>query len=592
MNWRRAFLQFIQQDGDGSLLPFLGWMSRYRAADFPGDLIAGLTVAAMLVPQGMAYALLAGLPPEMGLYAGILPVMVYGLLGSTRILTLGPTAITSVMVLGTLTPITDAPEQYVMLALTLALVLGVVYLLTGLLRLGFIVNILSQPVILGYVNAAALVITFSQLQNLLGISVPRSAAPLDLLGQVVIRLDETNLATLALGTGSLGVLFFFRSPLNRWLERRRASETLRFIITRSGPLVVIVLTLGLVILLDLDTRSGVRVIGEIPTGFPPLSIDRFDLSAWQTLLPGAVAIAFVGLMEGISTANSLATQRNEKLNANQELVAMGAANVAGALTGGFPVTTSISRSAVNHSAGARTGLSSVIAGLLVAAVVVFLAPLFERLPGAALAAIILISVINLIDFGPIRQIWRYSHVEVLPFMVTFASVFFLNIAVSIMLGMVTAIALYLLRTIVPRVVELGRYNYSDRYQEVRRKDSLVVAGVLILRIDESLYFANSQYLDRFIRNIIADRPDTDYLILDASAMNFIDPSSLQILASLITDLQQAGVTLYITELRPFIQDRMEQVGFLDQIGRERIFPSTHAAVMSTGRLPDAEMPIG
>ncbi len=591
MNWRRAFWELIGQDSDRSYLPFIRWMSRYKASDLPGDIIAGLTVAAMLVPQGMAYALLAGLPPEVGLYASMIPVMLYGLLGSTKTLTLGPTAITSVMVLGTLAPVTDDPVVYLSLAMTLSLILGIILLLMGLLRLGFIVNILSQPVILGYVNAAALVITFSQLQNLLGISVPRTSAPLELLRQVVIRLDETNFTTLGLGIASLALLFFFRTPLNRILEKRGIRESLRFVITRSGPLLVIVLTLAAVTLFDLDTNNGVRVVGAVPTGFPPIQIERFDLSMWQTLLPGAIAIAFVGLMEAISTAKSLTT-RGDKLSANQELVAMGAANIGGALTGGFPVTTSISRSAVNFTAGAKTGLSSIIAGSLVAAVVLVLAPVFERLPGAALAAIILISVVNLIDFGPIVQIWRYSQLEALPFIVTFISVFFLNIAVSIMIGVAVAIALYLLRTIIPRVVELGRYNYSDRYQNIADEHSATVSGTLILRIDESLYFANSQYLDRQIRNALVDRPEVDTLILDCSSMNFIDPSSLQILTALKQDLDDAGVAFMMTELRNDIIGRMEYVGFFEQIGRDRFFDTTHEAVASTGRLPDAELPIG
>lgn len=577
----------------GVTLPFLRWLPRYKLHQLPGDLIAGATVAIMVIPQGMAYALLAGLPPAVGLYASMLPAIAYGLLGSTRILVVGPTAITSVMVLGAIEPLGKMDmAAYMSLSLTLTLFLGVVYVLMGLLRMGVIVNFLNRSVIAGYVNAAALTIIFSQLQHLIGVSIPRTSSPLELLRQVLMRISETNMVTLALGAGSVAILLYFLQWLPGVLEKRGVPSIPRFIITRSGPLLVVVLTVSAVAALRLDVNAGVTVVGSIPSGLPDISAGPFAFGEWDTLLPGAIAIAFVGLMEGISTAKSLTTRRRERIDANQELFAMGAANLTSAFSGGFAVTTSISRSTVNYTAGANTGLSSVVAGLIVMLAVVLFAPLLHYLPNAALAAIILTSVIRLIDFSAVREIWRYSHMEALPFVVTFVAVFFVNIAVAIFIGVALSMALYLLRTAVPRVVELGRDDYSTVYKDARNYDTTPIRGVMILRIDESLYFANAQYLDRLLRNAVAARPEADYLVLVCSGINFIDANSLQILSDLISDLEEGGVTVYLAELKNFIYYRLKIVNFPETIGEGRLFDTTHAAVNATGRLVDEDLPIG
>ena len=564
---------------------------QYNRADAISDLIAGLTVAVMLVPQSMAYALLAGLPAITGLYASFLPVIVYGLLGSSRILTLGPTAITSVMTLAIISSIEGAtPADYVMLAGMLSLLLGGVYLLMGVLRLGFIVNLLSRPVLLGYVNAAALIILISQLQHLFGVDVGSSAQPGMVLWETITALPSANGVTCLISAVSVGVLLFFRHTLPRLLENVRWPETLRLAITRSGPLV---LTLGMtfgIYVLQLDGRAGVETVGVVPAGLPSFTLPT-AWDHWRALLPGATAIAFVGFMEGISTAKSLLSQRQQTLRPNRELIAMGAANIASTFTGGLPVTTSISRSAVNHAAGARSGFSSVVAGLALGGTLLFLAPAFVYLPRAVLASIIAVTVVNLFDVRALVDMWGYTRTETLVSLVTLGGVLVVGIETGILVGIGLMVALHLFRTTRLRVTELGRIDYTDRYDEIRHPDALAVPEVLIMRIDESLYFANAQSFDTTIRNALAERPKTRHLVLVFNPVNSLDATAVQLLRELVVESQELGVEIYIVGVKGRAFNRLRESHFLDLLGRAHLFDTTHAAVTATGRLIDEQLPI-
>ena len=572
-------------------LPIFDWLIHYRRDDLLGDIIAGLTVAVMLVPQSLAYALLAGLPPIVGLYASIVPVMIYGLLGSARVLTLGPTAITSVMTLGTIGALSaNNGISLTTLALTLALFLGIVYVLMGILRLGFIVNLLSRPVLVGYVNAAAIIIAMSQLQYLLGVSIERTSFPHMILWRTLQNLQQTNLWTVIIGFGGISLLLFFRYGLDALLKRFSAPQLLRFAITRSGALVLVIISISLSYWLNLESVYDVAVIGNIPAGFPSLTFG-FDFTHWQALLLGAIAIAFVGFMEDISTAKSLMTGREQKLSPNQELMAMGVANIGAALTGGMPVTTSISRSAVNHAVGAKTGLSSIIAGAMLALTVIYLTPLFYYLPRATLAAIIITTVFNLIDIQTMRELWRYSRSETGVMLVTMLSVFLFSIEIGILLGIILSISLYVYRTSRTPIVELGRDGYSDFYTNIELEQAIPIPNVLILRIDESLYFANSQYLDGYLRNILSEHQDIDYLILGCGAVNTLDTSSIQILEELVKDFHELGIEVLISELRSRAFSRMNSGELRDLIGRDRFFATTHEAVIATRQLFDDDLPI-
>jgi sulfate permease, SulP family len=571
------------------IFPFLQWLPSYRKSDLPGDFVAGLTVAIMLVPQSMAYAILAGLPPEVGLYASILPMMVYGFMGSTPVLTLGPTAITSVMVLSSISHLADQDtEQYLSLALTLALCLGVIFLLMGILRLGFIVNLLSEPVLIGYINAAALVIIFSQVHNLLGVSIRQVSHPYELIWETLRQVKDTNPTTLFMGLSGIGIIVYFRTILEHQLARFQLNATMKIVIVRSGPLVVAALGITVVYVFRLDTSAGVGTVGDVPSGFPSLAFGNFDFTHMEALIAGAMAIAFVGFMEDMSTIKSLAGLSRQRINANQQLIAMGAANVAAAISGGYPVTTSISRSAVNYAAGANTGMSSVVASIIIAVVVMFFTPLFYYLPTTVLAAIVITSVVKLINVASIRQLWRYSNVETIPFTITFLSVLVASIELGILIGIIVAIALHLWHTSRPHITRLGRIGKSEHYRNVTRSDARSIDHVLIVRIDESLYFANSQYLDNQLRNMIAEAANTQYLILVCSAINTIDASALLVLTELIEDFHQSGVEVYLVDIKVRVLARMRAVHFVDQVGRHRFFDTIHEAVLSTGYLMDGE----
>ena len=360
----------------GKQLPAWHWLHHYPREYLVGDLLAGFIVAVMLVPQGMAYAMLAGLPPEVGLYASILPLILYGFLGSSRTLAVGPVAIVSLLVASGIAPLAEAgTETFLQLALTLALLVGVIQAVMGLVRLGFLVNFLSHPVLAGFTSAAALVIGFSQLKHLLGISMPRLEF-IELLRYAMTHLAETNFMTLAIGSGGILVLLYFKMGLGQQLAHWKIAPQWILPMTKSAPLVIVVLGTLLVWGLRLDQRFGLAIVGDVPAGLPSLTVPSFSMAQWQQLLPTALVISFVGYMESIAVAKSLASKRRQKVAANQELVALGAANLGAMLTGGYPVTGGFSRSVVNYDAGANSGLASIITAVLIGVTVIFFTPVF------------------------------------------------------------------------------------------------------------------------------------------------------------------------------------------------------------------------
>ncbi len=559
-----------------------GWLLHYKLANLPADLIAGAMVATLLIPQSMAYALLAGLPPIVGLYTGILPVFIYGFLASGTVLTFGPTAITAVMVLSTVAPLaTPGSDPYAAYVLTLTLALGLVFVLMGLLRTGFLANLLSRPVMTGYVNAAALTIAFSQFANLLGIRIPYTSQAHELLLEPLRRLHLINPVTLLLSMLSIALLLYFRHWLPGQLERWRWPVQWVRILPRLGPLITVLVLILLTALLRLDTTADVRIIGAIPSGLPTLGFAGLDLSQVGALLPGVLAIALVGFMEAVSTLQSLPSNSPQRFDANQELLAMGAANLASGLSGGFAATTSISRTAVNAASGARTGLSSMMAAGLLALTVLFFAPIFYYLPNATLAAIVIVAVVRLLDFASIARLWRYSRIETLPFWVTFAASLFVGIEVGIFGGTLLMLAVHLVRTVRPQITTLGNIPGSDQYRELDADTPTETAQhTLILRPDESLYFANARYLNRYVLNEVAQRPQVKYVILVCSSVNRMDGSALQLLAELAQGLTQRGVRLLFADFKPSVQSRFVGTQFSDQIGIDRIYARVHDAMLA------------
>lgn len=560
-------------------LPVLAWLPRYNRNNLTGDLLAGLVVAVMLVPQGMAYALLAGMPPEAGLYASIVPLLLYGLMGTSPALSVGPVAIISLMVasgIGQLQP--QSTAEYVLLASTLALMVGIIQLIMGVLRAGFLVNFLSHPVLSGFMNAAAVIIAISQLRHLLGITVPGGDNAFVTLANTIQRLNQTNLVTLALGLAAIGVLFYFQSGLKTHLKQLNVPPVWITPISKAGPLVIVLGGIVIAASLSLDDRAGVRVIGAVPAGLPPLTLPSFDAGWWQALIPAAVAISLVGFMESVSVAKSLAGKRREKIDANQELIALGTANLGAAFTGTYPVAGGIARSAVNYAAGASTGMASIITAVLMAITVLLLTPLFYYLPQSVLAAIIMVAVFNLLDVPAFRQTWRYSKVDALSMMVTFVAVLIVGVEIGILLGTGAAIALFLWRTSRPHVAVIGRVGNTEHYRNVLRHEVHTYPHIIAVRVDESLYFPNAQYLEDVVLNLIADNPEAEHLVLLCSAINFIDSSALDVLETLIDTLDEAGVRLYLAEVKGPVMDSLHRVGFAQRLGEGRVFLSIHQAV--------------
>jgi sulfate permease, SulP family len=578
---RKAALARTQAPTLSRYLPFLDWLFHYRRADLPGDLMAGLIVAIMLVPQGMAYALLAGLPPQVGLYASIVPLAIYGLLGSSRTLAVGPVAIVSLMVAAGVSPLAvPGSPHYLQLALTLALMVGGIQIAMGAVRLGFLVNFLSHPVLSGFTSAAAIVIGFSQVKHVLGFNVPNSEDFLPAVAYTVTHLGETRPIVLAIGLGSVGILLLFKEWVPALLKRWGLPKGWIMTISKSAPLVIVILGIVLVELLSLNERAGIAIVGEVPAGLPPLTLPLFDPSIWQLLLPTALTISFVGYMESISVAQSLASKRRQRVDAGQELFALGAANVGATFTGGYPVTGGFSRSVVNFTAGANTGLASLITAGLVALTVLFLTPLFYSLPRAVLAAIILVAVANLIDLKTPRHVWRYNKSDFLSLAVTFFAVLLFGIEAGILTGVAVALVLYLWRTSRPHIAVVGRVGESEHFRNVLRHKVQTCSHILAMRIDESLYFANTRYLEETVLGAIALRPEIKHFVLICSAINFIDASALETLHDLRDRLKDAGVQLHLAEVKGPVMDRLRDIGFVDHLGEEHIFLSTHEAMES------------
>ncbi len=564
-------------------LPILSWLPTYRREDLVGDLMAGLIVAIMLVPQGMAYALLAGLPPQVGLYASIAPLILYGIFGTSRTLAVGPVAIVSLLVLSGVSSLAEVGSAaYIQLVLTLAFMVAVIQTVMGLVRIGFLVNFLSHPVLAGFTSGAAIIIGFSQVKHLLGISYPNAEGFYETVLSIVAHTAETNGLTLAIGAVSMGLMFYFKYGLGKQLMRWGLSQGLSVAITKSAPFIVVVLGTAVVYLFGWHTNAGVKIVGEVPAGLPPLTLPTFDFGVWQMLLPTALAISFVGYMESISVAKSLASKRRQKVDANQELIGLGLANLGATFTGGYPVTGGLSRSVVNFAAGANTGLASIVTAVLIALTVLFLTPLFYYLPNAVLAAIIMVAVIGLIDWKTLRHVWRYNKADAASMLVTFGAVLAVGIESGILVGVAVAMVLFIWRTSKPHIAIVGRLGDSEIYRNVLRHPVKTCPHAIVMRVDQSLYFANTKYLEDTVLDQIADHPEVTHFVLVGTAVNFIDASALETLESLSGELRDAGVELHLAAIKGPVMDRLKAIGFVQQLGEGRFHLSTFDAMKAIG----------
>ncbi|MDR9439550.1 MAG: sulfate permease [Halomonas sp.] len=565
-------------------LPILTWLPHYTRRLAGADLLAGVIVTVMVIPQSLAYALLAGLPAVVGLYASILPLLAYTLLGTSRTLAVGPVAIIALMTGAALSGVAPpGSPAYVQAALVLSLLSGLMLTVMGLLRLGFFANFLSHPVIAGFLSASAVLIAASQAAHLLGISSSGFTA-LALLASLAAHLDQVHWPTLVIGLSCLAFLAGMRQVGERAFLAMGLPRGLASLLTRTGPVIAVIVTTLISWQLQL-AGHGVAVVGDIPGGLPPLTLPALELPLWRALLMPALLISVVGFVESISMAQMLAAKRRERISPNQELVGLGGANVVAAFSGGMPVTGGLSRTVINFESGARTPMAGLFAALGIGAVTLAMTPLLEHLPIATLAATITVSILTLVDIPLLRQTWRYSRSDFSAMAVTIALTLVEGVEAGIISGVLLSIALFLYRTSRPHSTLVGRIEGTEHFRSMERHETETVSHLAMLRVDESLYFANARYLEDTLYALVANLPEVEHVVLICSAVNLIDASALESLDAINARLEDSGVTLHLAEVKGPVMDRLKHSDFLDDL-TGRVFLSTYAAWIELKRKPD------
>ncbi len=555
------------------------WLARYRAELLPQDLIAGVIVAIMLVPQSMAYAIVAGLPAQYGMYASILPLIAYAFFGTSMTLAVGPVAVTSLMTATALTPLTaPGSAQYVAGTALLALLAGAMSLLFGVLRFGFLAKLLSNPVISGFTSGASLLILIGQINPLLGTHAHGETA-FTQLAALFAAAANMHWPTAAIGISAMLLLFFqrrFLAPLARLLGAR---STLAVLLPKLMPMLVVLLAIFLTLTLHWHERFGVAVVGAIPQGLPRVQVPATLGLPLQQLLFPAFAIALINFVSSFSVAQALALKRREKISADAELRALGAANIASALSGGFPVNGGFARSLVSFNAGARTPLAGVISALLMAIVVAQFTAIFTALPRAVLAATIIVAVAPVIDVKAFFRAWRYDRADALALAASAIGVIVFGVEAGIAIGIGVSLASLVWRSSNPHIAVLGRVPFSEHFRNIKRYQTETLAHVLALRIDENLVFANAQAVEERVRSELAVQNEVQHVLLVLSSVSQIDATALDMLIELNSHLHARGIDLNLAEIKGPVLDRLQQSPLLAQL-TGKIYLSTHKAFLA------------
>lgn len=568
--------------------PILEWGREYRPTTFVNDGIAAIIVTIMLIPQSLAYALLAGLPPQIGLYASILPLFAYAIFGTSRTLAVGPVAVISLMTAAAAGKFAaQGSQEYIMIALLLALISGLFLLVMGLFRLGFIANFLSHPVISGFITASGILIAVSQLKHILGVKV--TGHNLLEIGQSLIsQIPNTNMPTLIIGGCSVIFLFGVRSYLKPALKALGLSDTLATIGTRIGPVIAVVISILIVALLGLSD-DGVKIVGDIPKGLPPLTVPSFDLDLWSSLLASSLIIAIIGFVESVSVAQTLAAKRRQRIDPDQELIGLGVSNVAAAFSGGYPVTGGFSRSAVNFDAGAETPAAGAYTAIGIALVTLFLTPLIYFLPIATLAATIIVAVLSLVNIGDITEAWNFSKSDFAAMMATIILTLIMGVEAGVLAGVIISITMFLFRSSRPHYAIVGQVRDTEHFRNIDRHDVITSPRVLSIRIDESLYFANTRYLEDAIYTHALKSDALQHVILMCSAVNDIDLSALESLESINLRLKSAGIAFHLSEVKGPVMDKLKTSHLLKHLTGE-VYLTQHQAIKTLcGNAFDAEL---
>ncbi len=549
-----------------SIFPLFESISKHNSTKWRCDIVAGLTVAVMIIPQGMAYAMLAGVPPIYGLYAGLIPLILYALLGTSRQLAIGPVAISSILVWSGVSQIAEPfTAEYISLVVLAGLLIGLAQMLLGLLRFGFLSNFISHPVIVGFTSAASIIIAISQLKDFLGIEIPRFPNAYETLQYAILHIGETNWQSALVCASSIILMLILKK------------------INRSIPHALIVVLLGIVLVYGVgEERLNLPIAGDIPQGLPSLVVPVLTWENIVRLLPTVFTVTIIGIVESISIARLLqAKHDNYRIRPDQELIALGLSKIGGAFFQAIPTSSSFSRSAVNNSTGAHSGISSIITALLVGLTLLFLTPVFYFLPKAVLAAIILLSVLSLFDWREAIHLWRTHRIEFYMMLGTFLVTLIFGIEEGVFAGVALSIFIILVQSSRPHIAVLGKLPNTNTYRNINRFElAEQIENTLIVRFDHQLYFANAGYFQEMIQELMENNQEPIHLlILDASCINSIDSSGIKALKDLHRFCKEQNIQFYTAGMVGPVRDKATKTGLIRQLGKKSLFLNTHQAIM-------------
>lgn len=545
-------------------LPILEWGAVYNQKTFTNDLVVAVIVTIMLIPQSLAYAQLAGLPPEVGLYASMAPLILYAIFGTSRALSVGPVAVTSLMTLAAVAPIAaQGTPEFLGAAMALALMMGLILIILGFLKLGFLSNFMSYPVMSGLGTAVGIQIASSQLTPVLGIPSEGETFLAQIIS-LVKNSSQINVYIAAIGVPAFIFLLLVRKYLVNLLTKAGMGKGLAGIIAKMGPVIAIIITILVVAGLELD-QQGVKIVGAVPTGLPAITMPPLDLSLWSKLATPAILIAIVGYVSSISVAQTLASKKRQHVDPNQELVALGVANIGASISGGFPVAGGFSRSIVNFEAGAETPAAGAFTAIGIALVTLFLTPLLYFLPSATLGATIFVAVLSMIDFKAVKITYGYSPTDGIAMVLTIILTLTLGVIAGLIAGIGISLMMYLYRTSRPHMAIIGQVPGTQHFRNVDRNKVVTTPRIVSARIDESLYFPNARFLETRVSEIVASHSEAKHFILNCSAVNSIDASGLESLKAINERLKEGGITFHLSEVKGPIMDGLKKTQFYQEL---------------------------
>ena len=549
-----------------SIFPALKWLKTYHPTHFKADVVAALIVLAMLVPQGMAYAMLAGLPPVMGIYASILPMIIYAFTGSSTTLSIGPVAIISMMVFSALQPVfAVGSTAYIEAACLLAIMVGIISLILGLFRFGFLIQLISHPVIKSFIIASALLIALGQFKFLLDIPLQTNNIP-EFIGSLVINFHHISFLSMGVSLAAISVLVF----LPKWVRSDFLNKTIPLLLVLSSIIVVYAFSLD---------QHGLKTVGIIPTGLPSFHFPTWNFDLVQKLLPSAFIIAMISFVESLAIAQATALQKRDDLNSNQELIALGLANIAAGINMGFAVSGSLSRTVVNSDAGAKTPMSGVMSSLLMIAVSLYFTSFFQNLPLTILAATIFVSIWKLVSFLPFFETWKYSKADGLAMWATFFGVTCIDISTGLVIGIILTFILLLWRISRPHIAVIGLVEGTQHFRNVSRYDVLTTETIASFRIDENLNFLNAHVLKGYIITELSHNPQIQHVVINCSSISNIDLSAVEMLEDLNRELLQLGIQLHLSEVKSPVMDRLNSSRLINMLSG-KIFLSHYQAIQT------------